>query len=234
MPITAPGRLVSIEGVNGVGKSYLTERVIARMIDRRLPAPMVIEEFSRRAGASTDLGRRLLRILIDAADGEYFLRGGFPSSETLLLLSIKMHDYEAALPALRAGDTVIEGRSIHSVAVYQALILAGDGEDAARRADAILAGASRWRPLPDLTIVLTDDVDAALGRAEVRDGRTFTAEQRALLHRAAPLFERLATVDPNRVRLLDRRDHDADTLVDVMASWIEQVPASAVEQAPAR
>ncbi|MGB3444593.1 MAG: hypothetical protein WBA97_38120 [Actinophytocola sp.] len=233
MHSTTHGRLVSIEGLNGVGKTYLTNRLIAASAAHSRRPPQVIEEFSRRADATTDLGRRLLRILIDAANGEYFLRGGFPRSETLLLLAIKMHDYEAARPALLNGDTVIEGRSIHSTAIYQSLILEPDDEAAARLLDTIIADASRWRPLPDLTIVLTDDVDTSVRRAETRDDRQFTDEQRDLLRRAAPLFERLATADPQRVRLLDRRNHDANELVDKMSTWIAAAPAHPFSSPPA-
>jgi dTMP kinase len=80
-----------------------------------------------------------------------------------------MHDFEAALPALRAGRTVIEGRSLHSTAVYQSLIMKPDDNDALLLAEQILGSASRWRPLPDLTIVITDDVDAHSSRPEALD-----------------------------------------------------------------
>lgn len=226
--VGSPGRLVSIEGLNGVGKTYLTTRVIEAAASRGEQPPLVVEEFTRRADTDTDLGRRLLRSLITASDGERFLRAGFPKSETLLLLAIKMHDYETALPALRSGRTVIEGRSIHSTAVYQSLILNPDDDDAAfAMAGQILDSAARWRPLPDLTIVLTDEVDAAVGRAEARNGAPFTAEQWTVHRRAAPLFERLATADPDYVRLLDRREHDADTLIATITDWIATNPARA-------
>ncbi|MGH4013762.1 MAG: dTMP kinase [Pseudonocardiaceae bacterium] len=218
---TGDGRLISIEGLNGVGKTYLTARVLQAAHDHGQQPPLVIEEFSRRTDNDTDLGRHLLRALVTASRGERFLRAGFPKSETLLLLAIKIHDYEAALPALRAGHTVIEGRSLHSTAVYQSLIMNPDDDEAALTiAEQILHSASGWRPLPDLTIVLTDDVEAAVSRAEARDGVTYTAEQWRLHHRAAALFERLATTDPGHVRLLDRREHDADALVPTIGEWI--------------
>jgi dTMP kinase len=221
-----PGRLVSIEGLNGVGKTYLTTRMIKAAADRGDDPPQVIEEFSSRAGSDGDLGRRLLRTLVSASGGERFLRAGFPRSESLLLLAIKMHDYEAALPALLAGRTVIEGRSIHSTAVYQSLILAeDDDDDAFALATRILNDAGRWRPLPDLTIVLTDDVDAAVIRAESRNGEPFTAEQWSLHRRAAALFERLAAADSDHVRVLDRREHDADAVVEILTEWIATAPA---------
>ncbi|MGH3938580.1 MAG: hypothetical protein ACRDTG_08065 [Pseudonocardiaceae bacterium] len=223
---TREGRLVSIEGLNGVGKTYLTTRIVEAANDHGQQPPLVIEGFSRRCDIETDLARRLLRILITASDGERFLRAGFPRFETLCLLAIKMHDFEVALPALRAGHKVIEGRSIHSTAVYQSLIMNPDDDAAALDiAGRILDSASLWRPLPDLTIVITDDIEAAVGRAEARDGVTYTAEQWSLHRRAAALFEHLANADPDYMRLLDRREHDADTLVATIGTWIETVPA---------
>lgn len=226
MPTTCDerGRLVSIEGLNGVGKTYLTTRVIEAALTRGEQPPQVIEDFTSRTGADTDLGRRLLRALITASDGERFLRAGYPKSETLLLLAIKMHDYEAALPALHHGRTVIEGRSLHSTAVYQSLIMESDDDAAFVLAGQILGMAGRWRPLPDLTIVLTDDVEAAVGRAETRNGEPFTAEQWQLHGRAATLFEQLADADPQYIRLLDRRRHNADALVDIITAWIAEAP----------
>jgi len=193
------GHLISIEGLNGVGKTYLTSRVVDAASERGQP-PLVVEEFSRRADGGSDLGRRLLRTLITASDGERFLRAGFPRSETLLLLAIKMHDFETTLPALLAGRTVIEGRSIHSTAVYQSLIMNPDDDQAAAElAGCILDSTARWRPLPDLTIVLTDDVAKAVGRAQDRDGIIYTAEQWDLHHRAAALLRRSSAAPQGRL-----------------------------------
>jgi dTMP kinase len=222
VPSTNRGRLISLEGLNGVGKTYLTTRVAAADHDQ---PPLVVEGFSRRPDHDDDLGRRLLRTLVTASHGDRFLRAGFPKSETLLLLAIKMHDYETTLPALRAGRTVIEGRSIHSTAVYQSLIMNPDDDGAALvLAGQILDSTGRWRPLPDLTIVITDHVKAAVGRAEARDGVSYTAEQWQLHHRAAALFEHLAHADPEYLRLLDRREHDVPALVAIIREWIATAP----------
>jgi dTMP kinase len=199
------GRLIAIEGVSGVGKTHLTAALLAKY-----PAetrPVLLEEFSQRpAGPDRDLGRDLLRVLIAAADGDPFLRGGHPRAETLLLLAIKTFDYESCLEALAQGRTVIEGRSLHTIAVYQSLILHPDDDAAAyAQAHTILDHAARWRPLPDLTIHLCDDVTAAVRRAEDRDRMRFTAEHWRLHHRAAALFDRLAAEDPDAMPTIDLR-----------------------------
>ncbi len=113
---------MSIEGISGAGKTYLARRLLE--VDPALAAETVaIEEFSRRPGHG-DLGHDLLNGLKGAAAGDPLLRGGQPAAETLLLLAIKAHDYEEhCVPALRQGRIVLEGRSLHCVAVYQSLIL---------------------------------------------------------------------------------------------------------------
>lgn len=226
------GQLVSIEGLNGVGKTHLTTRLLARHLDSsRL---VLLEEFSQRPRTSgSDLGRDLLRVLINAADGDPFLRGGHPGAETLLLLAIKMFDYEAGcVPALAEGRTVIEGRSVHSIAVYQSLIVCADDDAAYEHAQGILELAAAWRPLPDLTILITDDVTTAVRRAETRDRTRYTAEQWHLHHRAAALFDRLAAADPDHIAVLNRRQLPAEALIDEMASLIGAAATACLSEPP--
>ncbi|MGH8887776.1 MAG: thymidylate kinase [Egibacteraceae bacterium] len=188
------GALVSIEGISGVGKTFLTDRLETLATDGQQgadPRVVTIEAFSQRlTDHSPTVGRRILRALAAEAEGDFFLRAGHPRSETLLLLAVKMHDYESCLLPLRQGCLVVEGRSLHSVAVYQSLILhPDDPPQALAEARAILELAGQWRPLPDLTILLIDDVTAAIRRAEQRDNKRFTDEERLMHHQAAVLFE---------------------------------------------
>lgn len=213
------GALVSIEGLNGVGKTYLT-RLLAARLDAALQV-LVLEEFSARADSGDDLGRVILRSLITAANGDPFLRGGRPGAETLALLAVKMHDFESTRAELTGGRLVLEGRSIHSTAVYQSLIShPGDDEAAYRQATNLLQLAAAWRPLPDLTILITDDVTAAIERAERRDARTYTGGQRVIHTRAAALFTRLAADDSARIAVLDRRLLETDQLLDNMIELV--------------
>jgi dTMP kinase len=226
------GRLISIEGLNGVGKTHLTTRLLARIINT--DRPVLLEEFSQRPQTGGgDLGQGLLRALINAAHGDPFLRSGHPGAETLLLLAIKMFDYETGCAAaLVEGRTVIEGRSVHSIAVYQSLIACIDDEAAHKRARRILDLAAAWRQLPDLTILITDDVTTAVRRAETRDGNRYTGKQWQLHHRAAALFDRLAAEDPHRIAVLDRRRLPAEALIDQMANLIGTSPISCLDKPP--
>src|SRR5260370_41169995 len=88
-----------------------------------------------------------------------------------------MYDYEASVAELRAGPLVLEGRSLHTVAVYQSLIMHSDDHQTLGEAQAILELGREWRLLPDLAILVVDDVKTAVQRAERRAGTPYTKEQ---------------------------------------------------------
>jgi len=222
--VPPPGRglLVSVEGVSGTGKTYLTHRLLDDNPGIAADA-VVIGEFSRRPPGG-DLGHDLLHTLIDAAAGDPLLRGGRPAAETLMLLAIKAHDYEAhCLPALAQGRIVLEGRSLHCVAVYQALILhPDDDEQAFAEMLAILSTAAQWRPLPDLTFLVADDPAEAAERAGQRDGRPFSAEYLHAHHRAAALYDQAAAHAPGTIVVIDRRQLDTSSAISLMQTRITE------------
>lgn len=227
------GLLASVEGISGVGKTYLTELLRAEIARSDASGLLAVKGFSERGtSVQASLGRDLLHALIHASRGEHFLRGGHPASETLLLLAIKMCDYESSASALRKGRLVLEGRSMHTVAVYQSLIMCDDDEQALAEARGILELGRQWRPSPDLVILIVDDVEKAVRRAEQRDGIRYTDEQWRIHRRAAMLFERLAADDPARVRILDRRTlstHDAVHLMRAVINARQSTPACLAE-----
>lgn len=113
------------------------------------------------------------------------LRGGTPMAKALLLTAIKRHDLHPVIPVLSDGHAVTKGRGVDSTAVRQALLLQLDDPAAASTmATALLKLAASYRPLADLTILVTDHTDRALARAQHRDHRVFTHQQATLMHAA--------------------------------------------------
>lgn len=211
------GPLIAAEGINGVGKTYLTKRAIDALDDK----PLMLDGFSQRTTGHPGLGKALLRALREASAGDPFLRGGAPLAEALILLAIKRHDLDTVLLELSSGRAVIEGRSVDSTAVCQALLLHPDNPDAAlRTATDLLDLASSYRPLPDLTILVTDDAAQAVARAQQRDQRALTTEQAAFMRDAAALYERVAAADPARYRVVDRRSVGEHEAAEQIRAWI--------------
>lgn len=216
------GPLISIEGITGVGKTYLTNRAVQALQE----PPLLLEEFSRRTDSRRGLGDRLLQALRRASGDDPFLRGGAPTAEALVLMAIKRCDLDTVLPVLAGGRTVVEGRSVDSTAVCQAQLLhPHDPDTALETARALLALAGSYRPLPDLTILITDDADRAIDRAQRRDQRVFTPAQAAFMRAAGALFEHLAATDPARYRIVDLRGTDEHQAADLIRGWIRAAEA---------
>jgi dTMP kinase len=218
-PSCTRGPLISAEGLNGVGKTYLTNRAVEALEDK----PLMLDEFSQRADGRPGLGGALLRSLRAASAGDPFLLGGTPMTEALLLMAIKRHDLDTVIPELSSGRAVVEGRSVDTTAVCQAVLLHPDNPDAAlETAVALLDLASSYRPLPDLTILVTDDASEARVRAQRRDTRVFTSEQAKFMREACTIFERLAATDPGRYRVVDRRLMDEHEAAEQIRAWIQR------------
>jgi dTMP kinase len=212
---------VSIEGISGTGKTYLADRLLSDSPELA-DSTLVLDEFSRRPPHG-DLGHDLLRALAAAASGDPLLRGGSPAAETLMLLAIKAHDYEdRCLPALRHGQVVLEGRSLHCIAVYQSLILHPDDDRASREMLDLLHLAAQWRPLPDLTFLITDNPDTAAQRAEQRDNRPFSPDYRHAHHRAAALYDLAAAHAPGNITVIDRRHVSTSDTIAMIKARIEK------------
>lgn len=211
------GPLISTEGINGVGKTHLTNRAVETLDDK----PLMLDEFSEWANGRPGLGGALLRALYEASAGDPFLRGGTPMAEALLLMAIKRHDLDTVIPPLSSRRAVIEGRSVDTTAVCQALLLhPGDPDAALATATELLALAASFRPLPDLTILVTDAPSKAVARAQRRDRCVFTSEQAWFMREACTLYERFAATDPARYRVLDRRRIGEHEAAEQIRAWI--------------
>src|SRR5262249_55434919 len=109
---------VTVEGLNGVGKTHLASRLAARL-----------GQGCRLISELTDLGTDQLSgqvIAAVAGPGATFLRPGHPLTERFTLLALKVLEYGRAGTDLAAASVIVEDRGVDTVAVYQAAILAQD------------------------------------------------------------------------------------------------------------
>jgi dTMP kinase len=220
-PQCVRGPLVSVEGISGAGKTFLTKLTAAQLAAAGREVTSISDFTSRSVAGGVDLGREFLHALSAASGGDRFLRGGHLHAETLLLLAIKTYDYEAISQAAGPGQVIIEGRSIDTTAVYQSLLMhPGNDAEALEQARRILHLARLWRPLPDLTILISGDPQLALDRASQRNQRPFLPEERLTELRASSTYRQLAAEDPARICVLDPDGLDPQTSAAMMANLI--------------
>jgi dTMP kinase len=205
---------VAIEGIEGVGKTYLGERLWAHLGPRCM---FIREVTEQRAPTVAD---QVVTAL--SAAGDVFLRTGHPLTETFALLALKAHAYSQALAAVAASkDTpgiVLEDRGPDTVAVYQPAILQplASASHAYELTRLICATIERWRPLPDLAVLIVDDVEVCAQRFASRLGRPVQADELALMRRASELYARQAAAEPGRFHVVDRRGRsEVQTLAEL-------------------
>lgn len=193
-----PALWISIEGINGVGKTSAA-RAAATMLG---PRGLLLDELTDQPGAS--LPERVIAAL--GAGGDPFLRTGHPVVETLALLASQVHKAERLAQRETTGvEVVIEDRGMDSVAVYQAAILCAQDletrpEDVVRH---VLSSMWRWRTFPDATILLTGDPAVCAARFADRIGQRLSAADIAMIERIDALYRTAAADEPGRYIVVD-------------------------------
>ena len=188
---------VTVEGVEGAGKSSLMNLLVREFEKRRIP-------FLRtREPGGCGLGAKLRPLLLDVSST--------PDSRAELFLFLAdraQHVAEIIRPALERGEWVLCDRYADSTIAYQGC---GRGMDADRlQAFNDYATGGLW---PERTLLLDLPVEEGLQRARARNGREglsrsegrFEAEELAFHERIREGFLARAARWPERFRVLDAR-----------------------------
>ncbi|MGC0314881.1 dTMP kinase [Kitasatospora acidiphila] len=196
---------VSVEGINGVGKTTAVRATAAALGSRCLR----LDELTDQA-ADTLPGRVIAAL---SAEGDVCLRTGHPVVETLALLALKFREVERLTSELLDGvDVILEDRGVDSVAVCQGAILHAEHRATPARAVAeqILATARQWRPMPDATLLLTGDREVCTARFAARIGRTLPASALEVIEQTEQLYHELAAAEPDRFTVIDATGFDRE------------------------
>ena len=189
MSLAARGRLVTVEGGEGAGKSTQLGRLAARL-------EIAGREVLRTREPGGTAGAEAIRELIVHGPPERWR----PLSELYLFLAARDdHLHRAILPALARGAWVVCDRFIDSTRVYQGHAGALGLELVDALQAPLLAGHA-----PDLTLVLDLPVELGLARSRARgDAGRFEAKGFAYHARVREGFHLLAAREPHRVVLID-------------------------------
>jgi len=183
-----PGLLVTIEGVDGGGKSTLAEGLAGRLRAAGYPVRLT------REPGGTPLGARIRDLLL-APEGE----GPCPPAELLLYAADRAQHYATVIrPALAAGQIVICDRFVDSTVVYQGLVRGLDRVFIELLHRFVLDGLT-----PDLTFLLDLAPEEAWRRCRDRAPDRLEREGLAFQRAVRCAFLQLAAESPRRFRVLD-------------------------------
>lgn len=189
------GALVTVEGVEGSGKSTQCARLARYLSDRGLEVVQTSEP------DGTPLGLRV-RALFEA-DGPT----PTPLTQTFLFMAARQeHVTRVIAPALARGAVVISDRYADATVAYQGY---GQGMDVQtiKELNMLATGGV----LPDLTLVLDLDPAAGMQRIRARALDTFEKMDLSFHRRVREGYLEIARSDKRRVVVLDA-GRDADVL----------------------
>ncbi len=182
------GRLLTIEGIEGAGKSTHVEAVCAALRERGLAV------VATREPGGTPLGERLRDLLLSSANGAITA-----DTELLMLFAARAaHVATVVRPALEAGRWVVSDRFTDASYAYQ-----GGGRGCDRELLDMLKRAVCRDTQPDLTFLLDVAPEQAIARVEARGARDrFEAESLGFFNRVRDAYLALAAEDPARWRVI--------------------------------
>lgn len=184
-----PGRLITLEGTEGGGKSSALS-VLAGFLRDQGKRVLVTRE-----PGGTQFGEKLRTLLLDRDSGALA-----PETELLLMFAARAeHFHKVIEPALQGGDWVLSDRFTDASYAYQ-----GGGRGLAEERIQVLENWLLGAFRPDLVMVLDVPVEVGLGRVTRRgDKDRFEQEERAFFERARAVYLRRAQREPARIKVID-------------------------------
>ena len=198
------GRFITLEGVDGAGKSTHLPWIAERL--RASGREVVVT----REPGGTPLAEKL-RALVLAEPMD-------PLAETLLMFAARAdHVRKVILPALERGAWVVCDRFTDATAAYQ-----GGGKGVSGDLLQRLAQSVHPDLTPDQTLVFDCPYEVSRSRLSA-SGRAldrFEAEERAFFDRVRAAYRDLAKAAPGRVRIIDGSRAPEEVKVEVEKSLI--------------
>jgi len=175
--MTGRGKLIVLEGAEGVGKTTQVRRLAGTLTARGIP------HLGVREPGGTAIGNKIRNLLLEPGPG-FSAR-----TEALLFMASRAELVDNDIrPALARGEVVIADRFFLSTYAYQ---IAGRG-----LSESEVTAANRFATgglVPDLTILLRLTVAAALARTDSRGARDrIESADDDFHHRVAEAFDRFA------------------------------------------
>ncbi|MFI4956967.1 MAG: dTMP kinase [Gammaproteobacteria bacterium] len=184
------GKLITLEGIEGVGKSTIQSFVIETLIRQ-----LSVEVIRTREPGGTPLAESIRRLVVSMHDEPVH-----SDTELLLMFAARaQHVQEVIFPALTLGKWVVSDRFVDATYAYQG---AGRGVDTAKID--MLSRCVLGDFKPDLVIVLDAPVEVGMRRAHARQTTDrFEEEAHAFFERVRQCYLDRAAADPARYNVVN-------------------------------
>lgn len=194
------GKFITIEGLDGCGKSTQLERLAAVLRADGLDVVVT------REPGGTPTGEKIRGVLLDSRTANLS-----PWTELAMMFASRaQHIHEIILPALNAGKWVLCDRFTDSSEAYQGGGRKLGSQPVLRLHEIVCEGLQ-----PDMTILMISDVAHSVARARKRnlakdpnsisDENRFEQENRAFFQRVLDKYLEIAKREPGRIFAVDSK-----------------------------
>ena len=200
----ARSKLITIEGIDGAGKSTLAGALVRELTARGRQVELL------REPGGVDVSERIRALVKDPA------LAVAPRAEALLYAAARAQLVQELLsPLLEQGTLILLDRFVDSSLAYQGAGRELGVEEVRHINEFATAGLT-----PDRTLLLR--IDPALGRAR-QDERALQPDRleregEGFFARIAAAYDELADEEPERIRAIDAGQTPADVLRDALAA----------------
>jgi dTMP kinase len=209
-----PPRFITLEGIEGAGKTTVADRITQSLRARGLTV------HATREPGGTKVAERVRSVVLDRGDEHISA-----TAETLLMFGARqIHIDNLIRPSLTRGEWVICDRFTDATHAYQ-----GGGRGVDRKLIDQLAQAVHGDLWPDCTLLLDVPVRVGLERMQARRGAVdrFEIESPQFFDRVRNRYLELARAHPQRFRIVDataRLDEVCDAALAALESALGLEP----------
>jgi dTMP kinase len=210
--VSLRGRLLTVEGLDGAGKTTLVSGLTAAFDERGVPVIVL------REPGGVELSERVRALVQDPS-----IRCDARAEAMLYAAARAQLVSEVLVPALSTGAWVLLDRFVDSSLAYQ-----GGGRGLGVEAIAELNRFGTGGLVPDRTLLLRIAPDTGrarlAGRGDAPD--RLEAEGEAFFARIAAAYDALAAAEPDRIRVLDAALAPDDVLAAALHGLQDLLPAA--------
>lgn len=206
----ARGRLITIEGIDGAGKSTLATALASEIKRRGLTVRLL------REPGGVPLAERI-RALVKDPEAHVA-----PRAEALLYAAARAQLLsELLLPSLQQGELVLLDRFLDSSLAYQ-----GAGRDLGIEQVRAINLFATGGLSPDRTLLLRIAPEASRARQDGRGQQPdrLEREDARFFEAVAAAYDALAKQEPGRIRTIDASQGPAQVLGDALAALADLIP----------
>jgi dTMP kinase len=207
--VSEQGRFVTVEGIEGVGKTTQVARISSALNARAIP------HIRTREPGGTPLAERIRELVLTVG------AESLPATGELLLMfaARAVHLHNLIEPALAAGRWVVCDRFTDATYAYQGAGR-GLGSDGIAQLETLVQGSRR----PDLTLLLDVPVPIGLERARARNqgaaqpiaADRFERERAEYFERVRAGYLERARAEPQRIALIDAARGIEEVAADIL------------------